>query len=99
MPSIVDEEKVLELLEQSIPQKGTYVVMPIKDFVLNVIANASTELVRCRDCACWNNWEMSCKGQVGTWYADSYCSNGRKREPQKFAFDDVFEVLERRKDE
>ena len=42
---------------------------------------------------------MSCKGQVGTWYADSYCSNGRKREPQKFAFDDVFEVLERRKDE
>lgn len=79
MPSIIDENKVLELLDRSVPEKGTYVVMPIKDFVLNIIGNATKELVRCKDCASWNNVKMMCMGKPGLWYADDYCSRGRKR--------------------
>ena len=78
MPSIIDENKVLELLELSVPQKGIYVVMPIKDFVLNIISNASREVVLCKDC-------LEFKYCMHNEYNDpnGFCAWGRKKDAKE----------------
>ena len=84
MASIIDENKVLELLERSVPQKGTYVVMPIKDFVLNIISNASKEVVLCKDCKYYykqpRGFSPICELTKSKAEKEGFCSWGRKKD-------------------
>lgn len=84
MPRLIDEKKVEELLKMSVPQEGVYLVLPIKDFVLNVIRNSSTEVVRCKDCKycigmrCIKDHSLNDFRSV-----DHYCAWGERREDAK----------------
>lgn len=87
MPSIIDENKVLELLERSVPQKGTYVVMPIKDFVLNIISNASKEVVLCEDCEYYykqpRGFSPICELIKCRAEKEGFCSWGKKKDAKE----------------
>ena len=39
----------------------------------------AVEVVRCKDCKCYDNKTMECCGRSGVFYADDYCSRGRER--------------------
>lgn len=66
-------EKAKQELEKFVQLKTT-----LRPSFVDVLLNAE-EVVRCKDCKCYDNKTMECCGRSGVFYADDYCSRGRER--------------------
>ena len=72
-------ELALDEWNQGTATSWSNAFLECEDMVYDAQTVDAVEVVRCKDCKCYDNKTMECCGRSGVFYADDYCSRGRER--------------------
>ena len=87
MPRIIDDDKVKMLLTLALSKtkdtKLQYMIIPVDNFVQNIIQNATVgDVVRCKDCRFYNTHDHRCVRMNHGFKDDFFCSWGERKDAE-----------------